>query len=376
MLTMRVPHVLVGGQRFYERKDVKDIVSYLRVVFNSDDDTAFRRVINVPTRAIGPGAIEKLEQRALELGTSLWNALNDDQWQDSVPAKTKAGALRFIECVEEARHRPLDGDVAPVLKVVMNKSDYLDALRAERSDDAMGRLENLQELLNVATEFDGGPEPRGLGAFLEQVALVSDLDAFEDTSDAVTLMTLHSSKGLEFPVVFLVGLEEGVFPHSRSLGEDTELEEERRLCYVGMTRAREELHLTHSQRRTLFGQPSFNARSRFIDDLPASELGRLPGSAVTTMPRGLRGVRQERSGKYRTYEPEYEEYEEVEIEEKPKPSWTPPFNVGQKVQHGKFGIGVVVACSPLKNDAEVTVAFPGAVGVKKLVQSFAKLEVV
>jgi DNA helicase-2/ATP-dependent DNA helicase PcrA len=257
----------------------------------------------------------------------------------------------------------------------MNQSEYLDALRSERTEEAQSRLENLQELINVATEFDAGPEQPSLATFLENVSLVSDIDSYEDGSDAVALMTLHSSKGLEFPVVFLVGLEEGVFPHSRSLGEDAELEEERRLCYVGMTRAREELHLTHSHRRTLFGQPSFNPRSRFLDDIPSGTTERLPGSASTSLPRGLRSVRLERSGKYSAVEAEFEEYEDLE-EEAPKPSWRPPFTVGQKVAHPKFGIGVVVACSPLKNDAEVTVAFPGATGVKKLVQSFAKLEVV
>ncbi len=375
MLTMRVPHVLVGGQRFYERKEVKDIVCYLRLAHNPDDNTALKRVINVPARAIGPGALEKLEARATELGVALFAALKDEQWQQSVPAKTREGARRFVACIEEAAHLPQDADVAPILKVAMNKSEYLDVLRSERSEEAQTRLENLQELLNVAAEFDAGPEPHGLGAFLEQVALVSDVDSYEEGGDAVTLMTLHSSKGLEFPVVFLVGLEEGVFPHSRSLGEDTELEEERRLCYVGMTRAREELHLTHAHRRTLFGQPSFNPRSRFLDDLPSGQVSRLQGATTSTAPRGLRSVHQERSGRYRTFEPEYEEYEEVDVEEpKPKPAWDPPFQVGQKVSHGKFGIGVVVACSPLKNDAEVTVAFPGAIGVKKLVQSFAKLE--
>jgi DNA helicase-2/ATP-dependent DNA helicase PcrA len=373
MLTMRVPHVLIGGQRFYERKEVKDMVAYLRLALNTADDVSLRRIINTPTRGMGSGALEKLEARAIEMQTPLFDALKDQKWQASVPSKTQAGARKLVSAIEDAAHLAQGGPVTPALRHLMNQTEYLDVLRAERSEEAQSRLENLQELLNVTAEFDAGPEPT-LTTFLENVALVADIDSYEDGSDAVALMTLHSSKGLEFPVVFLVGLEEGVFPHSRSLGEDAELEEERRLCYVGMTRAREELHLTHSHRRTLFGQPSFNPRSRFLDDLPSSSTERLPGSASNTMPRGLRAVRQERSGRYTTYEPEYEEFEEAEEAPKPKPAWTPPFSVGQKVTHPKFGIGVVVACSPLKNDAEVTVAFPGATGVKKLVQSFAKLE--
>ena len=372
MLTMRVPHVLVGGQRFYERKEIKDMVSYLRLALNTDDEVSLKRIINLPARGIGPGALEKLDARATALGKPLWEGLKDEQWLGSVPSKTQAGARSLVACVESAALLTEGGPVTPVLKHLMNKSEYLDALRSERTEEAQSRLENLQELINVTIEYDEGPET-SLSDFLETVALVSDIDSYQDGSDAVALMTLHSSKGLEFPVVFLVGMEEGVFPHSRSLGEEAELEEERRLCYVGMTRAKEELHLTHSQRRTLFGQPSFNPRSRFLDDIRGEATAVLPGSSGTTLPRGLRSVRLERDGRYSTHEPEVDEYEEAEAE-KPKPAWAPPFNVGQRVSHKTFGIGVVVACSPLKNDAEVTVAFPGAVGVKKLVQSFAKLE--
>ncbi|HXH60335.1 MAG TPA: UvrD-helicase domain-containing protein [Fimbriimonadaceae bacterium] len=377
MLTMRVPHVLVGGQRFYERREVKDMVAYLRLALNTSDDVSLRRIANVPTRGLGPGALEKLAERSAEIGGPLWSALVDEQWQSGLNSKGRSGAKALVGAVQEAAQMAQAGPVTPVLKHLMNASGYLDALRSERSEEAQARLENLQELINVTTEFDAGPEPPTLGAFLESVALVSDIDEFEDGSDAVTLMTLHSSKGLEFPVVFLVGLEEGVFPHSRSIGDDTGLEEERRLCYVGMTRAKEELNLLHAHRRTLFGQPSFNPRSRFIEDALPGGAPALEGAPATTAPRGLRGLRQERTGKYTHSEPD--DYEEIEddgstVESRRAPVWEPPFKVGQKVAHAKFGVGVVVSCSPLKGDAEVTVAFPGATGVKKLVQSFAKLE--
>jgi DNA helicase-2/ATP-dependent DNA helicase PcrA len=193
------------------------------------------------------------------------------------------------------------------------------------------------------------------------------VDSLDGDGSAVTLMTLHSAKGLEFPVVFLVGLEEGVFPHSRSLTSDAELEEERRLCYVGMTRAREELHLLHAHRRALYGQPNFNRRSRFIDELPPDaivNMGAAGGPAPTT-----RYVELERSGRYAVIDP-------PKSTPKSERLWKPPFTVGERVRHAKFGIGVVVACGPLKDDAEVTVAFPGVIGVKKLVQSLAKLEAV
>lgn len=374
MLTMRVPHVLIGGQRFYERKEIKDMVSYLRLALNTDDEVSLRRVVNVPPRGIGPGAVTKLEEVAGAKQCSLFAVLSDPEWLGSVPAKSRAGALAFVAAINEATEIASRGPVTPVLKILLNKSGYLDALHSERTDDAQSRLENLQELLNVTTEFDASPQSPELSAFLESVALVSDIDGLEDSSEAVTLMTAHSSKGLEFPVVFIVGLEEGVFPHSRSLGDDEELAEERRLCYVAMTRAMEELHLTYSQRRAVYGQPTFNPRSRFVDDISQTETGFLRGSTSKRLPSGLRAVRQMRSGTYESIEPEYEDFPE---EQEPKaPTWDPPFKVGQQVTHGKFGVGVVISCEPLKNDAEVTVAFPGAVGVKKLVQSFAKLEAV
>jgi DNA helicase-2/ATP-dependent DNA helicase PcrA len=363
-LTMRVPHVLVGGQRFYERKEVRDLVAYLRLALNPADDAAFRRVVNVPARGIGQTSLAQLESFATREGCSMLGAIRR-QGAEAVLAKRALASLREFEAlVEEAAQISGQGRVTPVLKHLLDRSGYVEALRAERTEESLGRLENLQELINVTTEYDAStPEP-SLGAFLESVALVSDVDSFTEREDAVTLMTMHSSKGLEFPVVFIVGMEEGVFPHSRSLGTDGGIEEERRLCYVAMTRAREELHLVRATRRALFGQPSFNPRSRFLDDLPAGSTEPLFGEAEAEAP--LRQLRADRTGRYAVVEP-------AAAREK-RPLWAPPFQVGQRVTHGKFGVGVVVACAPLKNDAEVTVAFPGAVGVKKLVQSLAKLE--
>jgi DNA helicase-2/ATP-dependent DNA helicase PcrA len=244
----------------------------------------------------------------------------------------------------------------------------VDMLKAENSEEALGRLENLQELLNVTAEYDATAEEASLAGFLESVSLVADVDSFDETGEAVTLMTLHSAKGLEFPVVFLVGLEEGVFPHSRSLTSDTELEEERRLCYVGMTRAREELHLVHAHRRSLYGQPSFNRPSRFLEDIPPELLDTISHSGYA---QPIRQVYQQRTGTYAVTEPNRAV---VESAGPRRPEWKAPFGIGDRVRHAKFGIGVVVACSPVREDTEVTVAFPGVIGVKKLAQKFAKLE--
>ena len=210
-----------------------------------------------------------------------------------------------------------------------------------------------------------------MGGFLENVSLVSDVDALRGGGDAVSLMTLHSAKGLEFPVVFIAGLEEGVFPHSRSLGSDTELEEERRLAYVGMTRAREELHLLHAHRRSMFGTPNFNLPSRFIKDIPQDLLNRQHHPVYEAM----RDLRQERNGSYSSYEPRSvmpTDFQRAAVGA--APGWKPPFDVGDRVRHPKFGMGIVIACSPIRDDVEVTVVFPGAGGQKKLVQKLAKLE--
>jgi DNA helicase-2/ATP-dependent DNA helicase PcrA len=291
-----------------------------------------------------------------------------------LPKKTAGGVRSFVGAIQEATDLSEHGPVTPVLKSLMSNSGYLDMLKEDRSEDSLSRLENLQELINVTTEYDASSESPSLGGFLESVSLVADVDSLNEGGEAVTLMTLHSAKGLEFPVVFLVGLEEGVFPHSRSLSSDSELEEERRLCYVGMTRAMEELHLVHAHRRTQYGQPNFNRRSRFVDDVPSEILDTISHSGYA-MPVDRRTVYQERTGTYST--PSHSSA--ALFDEKPtlrSPAYKPPFEVGQKVRHSKFGIGVVVACNPLKNDTEVTVAFPGVVGVKKLAQSFAKLEAV
>ena len=366
-LTTRIPHVLVGGQRFYERKEIKDMIAYLRLAFNPRDDAAFRRAVNTPPRGIGPGAQGKIEAVAATQDVSLLRACHDQELQTSLPKKA-AGALRaFAGAISEAQEAAEKGLVTPIMRGLLTASGYVDMLKAEHSQESLARLENLQELLNVTAEYDATSDEPSLLGFLESVSLVADVDALTGDGDAVTLMTMHAAKGLEFPVVFISGMEEGVFPHSRSLGSDTELEEERRLAYVGMTRAREELHLMHAHRRSMFGTPNFNRRSRFLEDIPDTLLD-VQGEGTYT-PVGMRQVYQERSGGYRV-----DEAKAAPVAAAPKPDFKAPFDVGQRVTHPKFGVGVVVACNPIVGDVEVTVAFPGVVGIKKLVQKLAKLE--
>ncbi|MCX7800014.1 MAG: UvrD-helicase domain-containing protein [Fimbriimonadales bacterium] len=369
-LSMNIPHVLVGGMRFYERKEVKDLIAYLRVVLNSGDDAAFRRIVNVPARGVGSQTMDSLERFAAERSLPLAEAMRSADFLGALQGKTRNALHRLDGALQEARNLVPDGPVAPILKRLLESTGYMEALKQEGSEDAIGRLENLQELVNVASEYDRTAEEPSLSGFLDNVSLVSDIDAAQTGGNAVTLMTLHSAKGLEFPVVFLVGMEEGVFPHSRSMNSDRELEEERRLCYVGMTRAREELYLLHAHRRSLYGQPNFTARSRFLDDLPPDVFGdaaprtrydRAPGDRRPAPAFGSRPAAPPSPGQPGGLR---------------RPEWTPPFQVGARVRHAKFGIGVVVSCNPLQNDTEVTVVFPGVIGMKRLVQSLAKLEAV
>ncbi len=364
-LTTRIPHILVGGQRFYERKEIKDMIAYLRLTWNPRDDVSLRRSINIPTRGIGQTSMAAVNKWADEHEVPLWNALVDQEVQHGLPKKTASGVRAFVSAVTDAQELSEAGPVTPVLRSLLSSSGYVDMLKAEHTQEALGRLENLQELLNVTSEYDATSDEPTLGGFLESVSLVADVDSLTGDGDAVTLMTLHSAKGLEFPTVFITGLEEGVFPHSRSLGSDSEIEEERRLCYVGMTRARQELHLVHAHRRSVYGTPNFNRRSRFLDDIPLNLLDTLSGGGYLAPPQ--RSVFQERTGTYTVTEPKM-------VQAPKSAQWKPPFEIGQRVRHVKFGMGVVVSCNPIKDDVEVTVAFPGVVGVKKLVQKLAKLE--
>lgn len=364
-MMMRIPHVLIGGQRFYERKEIKDLVAYMRLAANPDDDVSLRRVINEPSRGIGATTLQKAVDFAD--GKPLWSAFTDTRFVFSLPKRTTAAVSEFIDTIKNAAEiAGRETRSEPVLIRLMNDSGYLDMLRSERSEEANSRLDNLQELVNVAIQHDSTADEPGLLPFLQEIALFSDQDQIEETPESegkVTLMTAHTAKGLEFPAVFIVGLEEGVFPHSRSMTSDTEIAEERRLCYVAMTRAREELTLSYAARRTTFGQSNFNPVSRFLQALPHEIIAR--EESMVRSHRDLPTVSSTRNGPYRVTTP---------TRPLRSPEWKAPYDPGQQVRHAKFGVGVVVSCIPTTGDCEVTVAFPGVIGVKKLMANIAKLE--
>lgn len=361
-LNLRMAHQVVGGMRFYERKEIKDLVAYLRVIANPRDSVSLRRVINVPIRGIGQSTVASAELAAEDNGMTLWDAINDDGILNNFSAGPRKKLGEFVRLVSYLRSLDLDGPVTPLLRAVLQETKYIESLEADHTPESDERAENVKEFLTVTGEYDAAAEPPSLVEFLQNVALVSDADTVQEESGAVVLMTLHTAKGLEFPVVFLAGLEEGVFPHARSMMSDSEMEEERRLCYVGMTRAREELHMTMASRRAFRGQAQFNPPSRFLGHIDRQNVMSLGG----TVPPAASGLRP---GAQRTPPPTY-----VNRDKTRDPDYQPPFNVGQRVTHKKFGQGVVISCAKVGEDSEVTVSFPGIVGIKKLLQKYAGLE--
>ncbi|MGI8556780.1 MAG: ATP-dependent helicase [Solirubrobacteraceae bacterium] len=349
-----IPYQVIGGTKFYERAEIKDAVAYLQLISNPQDQTSFTRACNSPRRGIGQTSLSRVIAHASTMDIPVWDAAASPA---EVPGLGKAavGALaRFMDTMADLRERARSGStVGDLLADVLHATGYLEALEAERTFEAQGRLENLEELVGVAREFDAGADPaeRDLDAFLAQIALVADADTREDDAGVVTLMTLHNAKGLEYPIVFIIGCEEGVFPHSRSLDEGT-LEEERRLAYVGITRAMRDLYLLYARRRTLFGVQSYGLRSRFLDEIPielcdgAGEPAGPPGS-------GLAG------GSWAASAPTARE----------RPTSTEAsFRLGDDVIHAAFGDGVVTGLEP---GGIVVVRFAGDGSERKLIADYA-----
>ncbi len=261
-----IPYRIIGGQKFYERKEIKDIISYLRLIFNTSDNLALKRIINEPKRGIGKTSLDKIQEISEKTGESMYSIIkNSEQYGLN---RVYVNAMEFIELIEDIKEKSYNTLISELIKEILKKSGYTKALELENTIEAESRIQNLDEFLTVAIEFEQESADNTLQEFLEGITLTSDLDNMEETDETVTLMTLHSAKGLEFPVVFLVGLEEGIFPGYKSIGEPHELEEERRLFYVGITRAKKYLYLTCAKRRTIFGSTSYNAVSRFVKEIP------------------------------------------------------------------------------------------------------------
>ncbi|WP_019155510.1 DNA helicase PcrA [Robertmurraya massiliosenegalensis] len=365
LLKSNIGYAIVGGIKFYDRKEIKDILAYLRLIANPDDDISLQRVINVPKRGIGSSSIDKIANFANLHDISMFDALESIELIGLSPKITKAAA-EFRELVKGYSNMQEYLSVTELVEEVLEKTGYRELLKAEKSLESESRLENIDEFLSVTKSFEDGSEDKSLVGFLTDLALVADIDKLEDDgekTDQVVLMTLHSAKGLEFPVVFLMGLEEGVFPHSRSLMEEAEMEEERRLAYVGITRAEEELYITNAQMRTLYGRTTMNPPSRFINEIPEELLeGVQPkGRASTPSPFAAPSRPTLRAAV-----------------KKPVPTSTGGealgWAVGDKAQHVKWGVGTVVSVKGEGESMELDIAFPSPVGIKRLLAKFAPIQ--
>lgn len=364
-----IPYIIIGGVEFYQRKEVKDILSYLRLCINPHDEVALERAINTPARGIGNTTMKKLEDWATHHSVTLFDAIRQVDEIPEITGKTAASIKRFFELISGLQQFPRS-PVEDIIKRVIDKTNYFAFLRECGETEAKDRIANVEELVNAAHEYDITYSEGSLQGFLEEVALVSDVDKLEDTIEAVTLMTLHTAKGLEFPVVFIAGMEEGLLPHVESNDADDEIEEERRVCYVGITRAMQKLILTHAKRRMQYGQLNLCRPSRFLDEIPDEIVERIDKTNRTYAfyPYDTRsGLAQEipvsfDSGRVAAASASV-----------PAREATHTFACGEVVRHPLFGVGRVLEVYGSNEKASVKVSFHVG-GTKHLMLAYAKLE--
>ncbi len=360
-----IPYKVLAGLRFYDRKEIKDVIAYLRLIYNNGDDVSLRRIINEPKRKIGAATIEKIQLHSNELGISNFEVIeNAGNYQDLRSAAPRLKA--FADMIKDFRRLAGMLTIDALAERVINDSGYMAALVAEDTVESQTRIENVNELMSVVKDYSENPEYSGtLGEFLESVTLISDIDDYDQEQDSVVMMTVHSAKGLEFPIVFLTGLEEGLFPSQRSIGTEEDIEEERRLCYVAITRAKEKLYVTKAMSRTKFGQRNPAIESRFFREIPKEYIYDASGAAAKAT-EGLKraGIEitpsRKRIERYekKAPEPAMEEYS---------------FAAGDRVRHRKFGDGTVISSQTFGKDAIVLIDFD-SVGTKRVMAAFAKLE--
>jgi DNA helicase II / ATP-dependent DNA helicase PcrA len=373
LLKSNIEYSIVGGIKFYDRKEIKDILAYLRLIANPDDDISLQRVINVPKRGVGATSVDKIARYAADHDISMFSALEEADFIGLSPKITKA-VIEFKEMVKGYTGMQEYLSVTELVEEILEKSGYTDMLKAEKSIESQSRLENLDEFLSVTKSFEQSNDDKSLVAFLTDLALVADIDKLDEDDqpkDSVILMTLHAAKGLEFPVVFLMGMEEGVFPHSRSLMEEDEMEEERRLAYVGITRAEEELYMTNAQMRTLFGQTKMNPVSRFISEIPADLLDDVMAESKSKGPFSSPFGRTAGGSPSR---PAPRKPVTRPVVQKTTGGEAVSWQVGDKASHKKWGTGTVVSVKGSGDSVELDIAFPSPTGIKRLLAKFAPIE--
>ena len=371
-VTANIPYKVVGGVNFYARKEIKDLLAYLKTVDNGKDDLAVKRIINVPKRGIGATTINRVQENAVERGISFYDALCS---VDLIPGIGRASSKleSFVALIEHLKQRTEETSIAGLMDEIIEMIGYEEYLSAEGDEEAEARMENIDELKNkiVAYEESCENEKPTLSGFLEEVALVADIDSLDENSDYVVLMTLHSAKGLEFPCVYLAGMEDGLFPSYMTITADDpmEIEEERRLCYVGITRAKQELTMTYARRRMVHGETQYNKMSRFLKEVPMHLLstGNKFRKEEIELPKPTAYMQAKQSFHAKAFQTP------KPVQQFGKVNGGPGYDVGDRVKHIKFGEGLVIGMNAGGRDYEVTVQFDN-VGVKKMFATFAKLQ--
>lgn len=396
-----IPYRIIGGLKFYDRKEIKDIMAYLKFINNPLDDVSLRRIINVPKRSIGDATVQKVQEFATSMDECMYSVLLDVEQVLNLPARGISSIKKFVSLINSFIRTREQVSVSTLIKEILETTGYLEELKKSKDIDDLSRIENLKELVSAAAEFESTSEDKSLSAFLEKVTLVSDIDNFNEDADTVVMMTVHSAKGLEFPVVFMVGMENGIFPGSQSLNDFSEMEESRRLCYVGITRAKEQLYMTSAESRRVFGRTVSYSQSDFIDEISV-DLKEYEGTARRTFGgfgnsnngmgnnlnrginnsqnRGLNdnGVRSNFNSMKPTLNTNNTSYAAVDRNDKETSGNSlklENIKVGVKVKHSKFGIGTIVSVSKNGSDTKLTIAFD-KMGIKNLMYGVAPLEAV
>ncbi|MBD5637495.1 DNA helicase PcrA [Clostridium botulinum] len=369
-----IPYRLIGGLKFYDRKEIKDLMAYLKLINNPLDDISLRRIINVPKRSIGDATVKKVQEFANEMDECMYSVLLDADQILTLSQRSITSIKKFVSIMNSFIRKKDEISVSALIKEILEETGYLKELKSSKNPDDVSRVENLKELVSAAADFEKESEDKSLGMFLEKVALVTDIDNYDENSDSVAMMTVHSAKGLEFPVVFMVGMENGIFPGTQSLSDPKEMEESRRLCYVAITRAKEQLYITSAEIRKVFGRTVAYALSDFVSEISKNlkDNVNITGEVATdkVLPKNFGiGIRSQKTNSINSYK-------SPNLNNGPKNNVdSNKINVGSKVKHKDFGVGTIVSMSKVSDDIKLTIAFDRR-GVKILMLSMAPIEAV
>lgn len=368
-----IPYKILGGTRFYDRKEIKDMISYLKVLVNPTDSISLRRIINVPKRGIGDATVNKVVDFADDYELPLWDALSTVRNIPTLTARNCGGIEIFMEMMDKFMEMSEIMPVSTLIETILKDTGYISELEKSKEIEDKSRIENLKELVSDAVDFERSSEDKSLSAYLEKVSLVQDTDKLEEEDDTIVLMTVHSAKGLEFPVVFMVGMENGIFPGNASFESDAEMEESRRLCYVGITRAKEQLFMTSAEVRRQFGRTVAYPQSDFIAEIKGDLKEYVTGNNSAQTARATMFPRENRFSNPHSLRGNSMQMQKPKAQNIQSSSSNDDVTVGRKVKHSKFGVGTVVSIANSGDDKKLTIAFDNQ-GIKILMLSLANLE--